>query len=386
MNLNNKRSTISLVFPLLFGSIIGLTTLYYFYNNINPELNLEELALGSENSSSLEFVNNIQVHCYDLDDINECLNGYNNSRPEQEVVLWLGNSQLHTINQMKSKDVTAPHLLHRYSIDDSKYLLTLSQPNANLQEHYLLFEYLLEKLTIKTLILPVVFDDMRETGIRPSLLEGLKNKNVIERLSKTIVGKNIYLSAGNKDSSGNDITALDGTFQEYIEELLNNELKDKWEIWNSREQIRGQLFANMYFFRNWLLGINPSSIRKMIPGRYILNMEALTALLNSAKNQKVEVILYIVPLRNDTKAPYNIHEYNNFKKELNLLSSSLGIKFLNLENLIPSTYWGTKTTTSFNEQQELDFMHFQADGHKLLADIIYKELQNIWVKGVKYDF
>jgi hypothetical protein len=227
---------------------------------------------------------------------------------------------------------------------------------------------------------------MRETGIRPSLLEGLKNKNTIERLSETIVGKNIYLSAGNKDSSGNDITALDGTFQEYIEELLNNELKDKWEIWNSREQIRGQLFANMYYFRNWLLGISPSSIRKMIPGRYILNMEALIALLNSAKKQKVEVILYIVPLRNDTKAPYNIHEYNNFKKELNLLSSSLGIKFLNLENLIPSTYWGTKTPTSFNEQQELDFMHFQADGHKLLADIIYKELQNIWVKGDKYDF
>jgi len=380
MSLENKRSTKSLLFPLLFGSILGFISLYYFYNNINLELNLEELALGAENSTSLEFVNNVQVHCHDFDDIHHCLEGYKNSRPEEDVVLWLGNSQLHSINQIKSKDVTAPHLLHSYSVDDKKYVLTLSQPNANLQEHYLLFEYLQDKLKIETLILPIVFDDMRETGIRPSLLDGLNNSNVIERLSETLVGKDIYLSSGNSNFSGNDITALDGTFQAYAEELLNNKLKDKWVIWNSRELIRGHLFANMYFFRNWLLGISPSSIRKIIPGRYKVNMDALAAVLNSAKKQKINVIMYIVPLRNDIKTPYNILEYSNFKKELTLLSSTLDINFLNLESLVPSNYWGTKNSTSLNKEQELDFMHFQADGHKLLAEMIYDELQNIWIK------
>jgi len=31
-------------------------------------------------------------------------------------------------------------------------------------------------------------------------------------------------------------------------------------------------------------------------------------------------------------------------------------------------------------------MHFQANGHNLLADKIYKELENIWNNGNKNDF
>ena len=386
MNFNNKKSTSSVLIPLLLGLIIGLIVLYYFSNKINPNLNFEELALGSENSSSIELVNNIQVHCYDHNDINKCLDGYFNSRSEEDIILWLGNSQLHTINQMKPKDYTAPHILHTYGTVDSKYVLTFSQPNANLQEHYLFFEYLLEKLPIKTLILPVVFDDMRETGIRSSLFESFNNKNVINRLNSTEVGKNIYAINGDKDSSGNDIEALKGSIQEKIEVLLNNKLKDHWVIWSSREQIRGQLFANMYFFRNWLLGISPSSVRKMIPGRYILNLEAFEAILNSAKRQKVNVIVYIVPLRNDIKAPYKIEEYDNFKEDIKVISNNLGINFLNLENLIPASFWGTKKSSSFNEMEELDFMHFQSAGHNLLADAIYKELKNLWINGDKNDF
>jgi hypothetical protein len=386
MGLNKKRSLSSLLMPLLFGLIIGVISLYFFYNKFNLETNFEELALGDENTTSIEFVNNIQVHCYDLDDIEKCLDGYKNSRPEEDVILWLGNSQLHTINQMKPNDFTAPHTLHTYVINDSKYVLTFSQPNANLQEHYLLFEYLVEMLPIKTLILPVVFDDMRETGIRPSLLDILKNKNVIKNLNDTKAGKNVYLSNINKDSSGNDISALNGTIQEKVEDLLDSKLKNIWGIWGDRPQMRGQLFANMYFFRNWLLGINPSSVRNMIPGRYALNLDALKAIINSAKKQKIDLIVYIVPLRNDSKIPYNINEYSNFLKEVEHLSKASGVNFLDLENLVPSIYWGVKSSTSLSKKQELDFMHFQANGHNLLADKIYKELENIWNNGNKNDF
>ena len=37
-------------------------------------------------------------------------------------------------------------------------IITFSQPNANLQEHYVLFEYLRHRLPVRTLILPLVFD------------------------------------------------------------------------------------------------------------------------------------------------------------------------------------------------------------------------------------
>jgi len=386
MKSNNKRTVFSLLTPLLIGSLLAVISLNYFDSKINPELNFEEFALGSENTSSLEFVNNIQVHCYDLNNVNKCLEGYKNSRPDEEVVLWLGNSQLHSINQMKVKDLTASHLLHRFNIDNSKYVITLSQPNANLQEHYILFEYLMEKLPIKTLVLPVVFDDMREDGIRNSLLEILKNKNIIKILNESNIGKKIYLNASDKDSTGNDLSALDGTIQEKVEIFLNTQLKSYWSIWNSREQFRGQLFTRIYFLRNSLLGINPSSVRKKIPGKYLKNFQALAAVLESAKKQKVEVLLYVVPLRNDVKIPYNIDEYKSFIEEIELLSKSSDTRFLNLENLVPSDYWGTKASTSNIGGQELDFMHFQAGGHQLLADIIYKELQKLWNGGNEYDF
>ena len=52
------------------------------------------------------------------------------------------------------------------------------------------------------------------------------------------------------------------------------------------------------------------------------------------------------------------------------------IKVLDLESIVPSYFWGSKDSTSLDKEQELDFMHFQGGGHKLLADSIYLELKN----------
>jgi hypothetical protein len=45
----------------------------------------------------------------------------------------------------------------------------LTGGNVSLQEHYALFEYLLLQLPLNTLVLSVVFDYMRETGIISNL-------------------------------------------------------------------------------------------------------------------------------------------------------------------------------------------------------------------------
>jgi hypothetical protein len=373
MKLIHSRSILSLFLPLLLGMIFGLLILYFFQNKSSIDTNFNEFALGPENTTSIEFVNNIQVHCYDFNNVNKCIDGYQNSRPNEPVILWLGNSQLHTINQMEKNDYTAPYILHKYSANDSKYLITFSQPNANLQEHLILFEYLFQKLPIKTLILPVVFDDMRETGIRKSLTKALENNNVIEALNESRVGQSISLIAKKNESSSNEYSGLDGTLQKKVELLINNELKNKWKIWEKRDHFRGQFFANIYFFRNWLLGITPTSVRKKIPGRYANNLEAFAAILKSAKKKQVKVILYIPPLRDDVAIPYEVEEYQAFKEDIEKISKLSDIKMMNFESLVPFNYWGTKDSTSLNKEQELDFMHFKAGGHKLLADAIYSE-------------
>ena len=314
MKLVNQRSTASLAFPVLFGLLFSLSFLYSLNKNNTADINFDELAFGADNTASIEFVNNVKVHCHDFNDIQYCLDGYTESRPNEEVIVWLGNSQLHTINQMTNIDHTASYYLHQDVANDSQYLMTFSQPNVNLQEQYLLFEYLTEYLPIKSLILPVVFDDTRETGIRPSLLKALDNENVIESLNESDIGQNIAVLADDKDSSGNTIDPLEGTLQKKVELFINNELENIWSIWGSREQFRGQFFTNIYFFRNWVLGINPSSIRKKIPGRYLKNMQAVEAILNSAHEKQIKVILYIPPLRNDVEIPYKVEDYSLFKR------------------------------------------------------------------------
>jgi hypothetical protein len=72
--------------------------------------------------------------------------------------------------------------------------------------------------------------------------------------------------------------------------------------------------------------------------------------------------------------PYVQSEYDYFKKEIFLLAREHGVNYVNFENLVPSTFWGEKTGTKIGAQVEIDFMHFQARGHTLLANEVVKHL------------
>jgi len=380
-----SRTVLNLALPLVVGSLVGISALIYFTIDSKPK-KFDDFALGKENTTSLEFVNGVQVHCNDVKNSHECINGYNNSRPGEDIVLWLGNSQLDTINQIKPGDVTAAYILHRYFAADSKYYLTFSQPNASLQEHYLLFEYLTHQLPVTNLVLPIVFDDMRETGIRHSLIDAFNNQAVSKRLYNTVIGRKLISLHGNQNSIANDMTALDGTVQKQSEKYLNEGLNEIWRIWEQRVGLRGSFLTSLYVFRNWLFGINPSSIRRIIPGRYSMNLDALKAVFQTANEQGIKVLLYIPPLRNDVKVPYDLDQYGKFKYEIQLLAQKNEAKFVNLEHLVPAELWGTKPSTTLGRDQELDFMHFQAGGHELLANALYGELKALWSEETNNDF
>ena len=83
-----------------------------------------------------------------------------------------------------------------------------------------------------------------------------------------------------------------------------------------------------------MFGINPSSTRKKIPGNYAINIESLESILLLANKLKINVLLYVVPLRNDFKIPYDEDEYELFKEELKSLSDMYNTYYINLENLI----------------------------------------------------
>ena len=207
------------------GIIMGIIFLYQITSNKNGSVKFEDLALGEETTSLyLSKADGRVIHCSDLDDLNICLEDYQNIRVNTPIILWLGNSQLHAVNQFSPGEETAAPELHRRFFDTGNYFLTLSQPNASLQEHYLFFAYLLNNLPIKTLVLPLVFDDMREEGIRMNLSDALSDKNTAKLLNVSKVGRSIINAKNSKDAANYDLAALKDTPQKRVESVLNKNI------------------------------------------------------------------------------------------------------------------------------------------------------------------
>ena len=357
----------------ILGFIVGVTLLYAFIPNENP-VQFEDLALGEGTKSIYTLVDNRKIHCNDMRDLRKCLAAYEELGREQSVILWLGNSQVHAINQPKLNDETAATELHRKFQLDDKYFLTYSQPNANLQEHFILFAHSITQLPITTLVLPVVFDDLREDGIRTSLSSAFEDPMVVQQLKQGDLGLKLYKNYLSQSRPENDLAGLNDTVQENIELILNEKLSEFWPIWAIRPSFRGQFLNFLYLSRNWIFGINPSTTRKMIPGRYAMNLQAFIEILDLAANNGINVLVYIVPLRNDVKIPYAPQQYRAFKSEIESITMQKGFYFSDFEDIVPSEYWGLKGSTTIGGGSELDFMHFKAEGHRLLADSIYEQL------------
>jgi len=361
------------ILNLILGFLAGIMLLYIFLPK-DKNIQFEDLALGDETKSVFTKVDNRKIHCNDLTDSRECVAAYHELGRKQPVILWLGNSQVHAINQPKSNDETAATKLHRKFQMEDKYFLTYSQPNANLQEHYILFSHMLTKLPITKLVIPVVFDDMREDGIRTSLLSVFENSSAVQKIKQSDLGLKIYSDYLKQSRPASDFAGLDKSIQENIEIILNEKLGEFWTIWDNRPSFRGQLLNFLYISRNWIFGINPSTTRKMIPGRYAKNLNAFKEILELAKENRIDVLVYVAPLRNDVKIPYQTQSYSEFKLEIENVTIQKGFYFSNFENIVPPEYWGFKRSSSLGGDRELDFMHFKEAGHQLLADSIYKRL------------
>ena len=69
LNLNKKIS-------FLLGILLAFIFLYYFsYGNFEKK-NFEELAIGEKAKATFGKVDNINIHCRDLRDIDQCLDDY----------------------------------------------------------------------------------------------------------------------------------------------------------------------------------------------------------------------------------------------------------------------------------------------------------------------
>jgi hypothetical protein len=372
----NKR-----ILQLLLAFLFAFSIIQFGFSG---NTKFEDLALGTETSpyfakNSL----NEPIHISRIDDNEEpdFINTYINSG-KSKTILFLGNSQTHSINQIKKDQINFIQILNDSLITSNSSVFCQSIPNANLQELLLSYLYWRNKFHVKTLVLPLFFDDLREDGIRDVFYPNLiKQRYLIPDSSSHIVkkiNKNLRSYWSQANISKNNIE-LEQTVQEKVESNLNVFFNENVQSWNYRENVRGDFFVWLYKLRNTLFGIKANTVRGMIPKKYSDNMDALHFLLDKCKKEGVKVFLYIPPIRSDVSLPYHLEEYNKFKKDIKSICFNSGndYYFADFDNIIPGNLWGYKESTNLLDKREVDYMHFKYEGHRILADSILKHLSYI---------
>lgn len=367
----------------LCGAVVSLILLATFFSPDTTDFEVSA-TLGTNSKSLFASKSGFRIHCSNTSEINSCLSGQAD-RGSSAVVLWLGNSQVHEVNQWRPGETTAVPILFDSLAESGRDLMTFSMGNANLQEHYVIFESLRHRMPLKMLILQLVFDDTRETGLRPDLGPLVRDSNTEIALMETKIGRRILSSLQSPEETGQplDSNRLDRiTFQESSENNLTGWLEKRSQLWQLRSEVRGWAFIGLYRLRNFVFGITPTTIRKKILGRYVDNLSALDAILDRSRSEGIEVLVYIAPLRGSGgNIPYDLKEYEIFKLETEAMAQHYGVNFINLEKLVPDGDWGTKASTSFGEHEEFDFMHFRHKGHVLLAKSLHDRLMSIMTKS-----
>lgn len=367
-------------FAVIALSLVATCSLINF--NFSENANFENYALGTQTTTYwAKGTDKSIIHISAIDSSNSVqLNNGWQARGKKDVLLVLGNSQGHSINQKKEDEVTFVELLH--SSIKSYDVLANTYPNASLQDFMISYFYWRSKLPVKAVLIPIFMDDLREkNGVKddfyPLLIEEKfrfpeGNNNVFKSLNDDFK----FVSETRINKKESDISGFETT-QEKVEFFLNSYFDDHFSAWNNRKNVSSAIFSSLYELRNTVFNIKATTVRRMIPNRYNDNLKALDLIIADAKKSDVTIYLYIPPIRNDVQKPYDSIEYEKLKSYLTELPGKHpGRVFLkDFDNIVPGKFFGAKKSTKLGKDElELDFMHFQYAGHKILSDSLYQFL------------
>ena len=357
--------------PLLAVALaLGIAIAYWIASNA-PDF--KNLALGEQTAPVYGSLDGAKIFCGTLDEARECLSSARTS-PLAKRVLWLGNSQLYAINQFGPGDETAPIVLARLLKPQRVQVTAFAYPSASLSELLLLYKWLARDLRPDVLIVPAFLDDTREQTIRSELAPAFDRGDIAAMLNRDPIGAEMRSRLIKPQSLGG-AEKQDTSMQARSENWITGRLEACCAMQRARSDARGTIELQAFFFRNWLFNVTAQSVRPIIPQPYRINLGALRLMLADARKAGTKVIVYIPPLRNDVKPPYDPNEYVSFKRDVQRLTATFGATFVDEDKLVPGQYWGTKAATRTGGAPEYDFMHYQGSGHRLLAKAMLVPVQ-----------
>ena len=344
----------------LFLILISVIFAYLIASNIKLDSDFSNFALGEGTKTVLAKDNDnniIHINTLNNEGFDNLKNTWVNNSSKQ-VILILGNSQTHSINNLKKNETNFVEQLNKNS--ENYQILCVSYPNASIQDFLITYEYLDNFFPINQLIIPFFFDDMREkNGIKSLFFNKISNEKYKFKNQGLFLNFNNQFSSleVNEEESYHRYKSTQEIANDFLESQLSNRSNS---LWSKKEKLQSWIFSQMYLLRNTLFGINPRTERSKINNRYIENMEAFRLIVKKSHKDNVSIIGYIPPIRNDVRLPYNMGDYNTFIDEVEIILNEHKNNniFLNLSEVVPSESFGLKSSTSFDGEFELDFMHF----------------------------
>ena len=362
---------IKIIKSALFISVVFLLIKNYSQSTVDTE----NFALGEGTSSHFASVDGTPIHINKIDsgEFNSLLNGVKTNE-RSDILLFLGNSQTHGINQYKEGDTNYVELFH-HSLSD-RYVISHSIQNASMQYFLLSLAYFNSKMDINEVVVPLFYDDFREDGIRTIFFKELLNNSfrLDTNFGDITIRLNQELALKQNTETVNSENGYVST-QEKTENYLDDKLSSIFSFWKSRSSIRGKIFIQLYQLRNKVFGINAQTIRKQNPAVFNKNMDALKVIKNYCEQKQIKLYTYIPPIRTDVAIPYDISDYNLFKETVDSLLRNQTInRHYDLESVVPGKFWGEKKSTTGSQEMEYDFMHFTGEGHRLLYDSLHYKI------------
>lgn len=351
--------------PLLLVALaIGIALAYWIASTAPKDF--KAVALGEQTAPVYGSLDGRKIFCGTLEESRECMESARLS-PLPKRVLWLGNSQLYAINQPKSADETSPLVLARTLRPEGAQVMAFALPSASLAEMLLVYKWLAKGYRPDVLIVPAFLDDTREQSVRSELAPALRRADIAAVLDSSAIGADLRSRLVKPQSAGG-AEEKDTSMQARSENWITNQLEGCCALQKARSDARGQIELQSFFFRNWLFNVTAQSVRPIIPEAYRANLGALELILAEARKSGTKAIVYIPPLRQDVKPPYDPEQYIAFKRDIQRMAQAAGAVFVDQDTRVPSQYWGTKAATRTGGAPEYDFMHYQAVGHRLLAE------------------
>ncbi|MBX2916329.1 MAG: hypothetical protein KF856_13745 [Cyclobacteriaceae bacterium] len=326
-----------------------------------------DLGMGVATTSHIEYwhdrqINEIEGGCLDILPVI-----YSAKQENKKLVLLIGNSQLHAINYYNHDDHLTIYYLNKLASNAPKptQFIQLSSPNINYQEVLLYYLTLRSKNALpQGLVIGCPYRTFHLFSLRKDFLKQLENLSLDSiSLSKEVMDYFKTMQSTIKTVSKS--AATDNSLQVKTENWITTFMEESWQAYRYRENLRAIMkvfpgIAYRFIFKTNVYYAGTEAIES-------LNMNFLNQLIELCIQDHVELFIYQPPQPKINVFPYDKTDYTNRFKHIEAQShrSNL-IHFRALENIVPNEFWGN------DNAGRLDIFHFKDEGHRILADSLYK--------------